>query len=270
MVETFLEAQLPLLGCALISAAVAKIAIRDKDDAGGAGMLAVLRRHRPVVVTVAAIEGVLGAALLVTAHPVVRLTTVVCLFIATAVVTELRAQNSEEGCGCFGGLSTTPVRLRTVLRAALFLLAAMAISVPGVDATGLDVIRDGSALHALIIAAELVVFGALSPEIGVLLARHRHKTPCEQRTVPLTETYAVLRSSKQWREHSAMIATADPVDVWRELCWRFLVYWGRADDQEVEIVFAVSTEERNPAVRAAIVNPDDSDTGPNPVYALSI
>jgi hypothetical protein len=270
MVETFLEAQLPLVSCALISACLAKVAIRESDDAIGPGMLTVLRRHRPVVVTVAAIEGTLGVALLVTAHSAVRLATVVCLFIATGVVAELRAQNSEEGCGCFGGLSSTPVRLRTVLRAVLFLLAATVVAVPGVDATGLDVIRDGSPMHAFIIAVELVVVAALSPEIGVLLARHRQKTPCEQRTVPLTETYAVLRSSKQWREYSALIASADPVDVWRELCWRFLVYQGRADDKEVEIVFAVSTEERNPSVRAAIVNPDDSDTGPNPLYALSV
>src|SRR5918999_4417190 len=269
MVETFLEAQLPLLAGALITACLAKLAIRETDDTIGPGTLAALRRHRVVVVLVAAIEAGLGAALLITAHPAGRLATVVVFFVATAVVLELRTHKSTEGCGCFGGLSTTPVRLRTLLRAALFLVAAVAVL--GVESTGLEVIRAGSGWHGSVIAAGLVLFAALSPEIGVLLARHRERVPCEQRTVPLSETYAVLQASKQWRRHSAMITTADPRDVWRELCWRFLVYPGRVDDEDVEIVFAISTEERNPSVRVAVVRPDDSDsdTGPNPVYALS-
>jgi hypothetical protein len=269
MVETFLEAQLPLLAGTLIAACLAKLAIRETDDTIGPGTLAALRRHRAVVVAVAAIEGGLGAALLLTAHPAVRLATVVLFFVATAVVLELRSYKSDEGCGCFGGLSTTPVRLRTVLRTMAFLVAAVAVL--GVESTGLEVVRAGTGWHGSVVAGELVLLAALSPEIGVLLARHRERIPCERRDVPLAETYTVLRASKQWREHSAMIATADPADVWRELCWRFLVYPGRADDEDVEIVFAVSTEERNPAVRAAIVRPDDdSDTGPNPLYAMSV
>jgi hypothetical protein len=268
MVEVFLEAQLPLLACALLSACVAKLAIREADDGIGPGTLAALRRHRPVVLAVAAIEGCLGIALLITAHPAVRLATVVVFFVATAVVIELRTVKSDEGCGCFGGLSTSPVRIRTLLRAGLFLLAAVAVL--GVETTGLEVIQAGTAWHGSVAVAELALFAGLSPEIGVLVARHRERTPCERRTVPLAETYAVLQSSKPWRDHSAMIAAADPTDVWRELCWRFLVYPGRVDDEEVEIVFAVSTEERNPSVRAAVVRPDDSDTGPNTVYALSV
>src|ERR671914_765833 len=215
MVETFQEAQLPLLACALISACVAKIAIREPSDTIGPGPLTTLRRHRPAVVTVAIVEGCLGVALLVTAHPVARLGTIVVFFVATSVVFLLRGSKADEGCGCFGGLSTTPVRFRTVLRACLFLLAALAV---------------------------------------------------------LAETFATLHASQQWRTYSPLIVTADPADMWRELCWRFLVYRGQENGEDVEIVFAVSTDERDGTVKAAIVRPDDddSDTGPNHMYALSV
>ena len=270
MVETLQEAQLPLLVCALISACVAKIAIREPSDTIGPGPLTTLRRHRPMVLTVAVVEGCLGVALLVTAHPMARLGTIVVFFVATSVVFLLRGSKADEGCGCFGGLSTTPVGSRTVLRACLFLLAAL--SVVAVPATGLDVIRDGTVLHTAIAAGELAVLAALSPELGVLIARRRERIPCEHRTVPLAETFATLHASEQWRTYSPLIATADPADMWRELCWRFLVYRGQEDGEDVEIVFAVSTDERDGAVRAAIVRPDDddSDTGPNHMYALSV
>lgn len=270
MVETFQEVQLPLLACVLISACVAKIAIREPSDATGPGMLTTLRRHRGAVVTVAVVEGCLGVALLVTDHPVARLGTIVVFFVATSVVFELRSRKAEEGCGCFGGLSTTPVRFRTVLRACLFLLAAL--SVVAVPVTGFDVIRHGTVWHAAIAAGELAVFAVLSPEIGVLIARRRERIPCEHRTVPLAETFAILHASEQWRTYSPLIVTADPADMWRELCWRFLVYRGQDDDEDVEIVFAVSTDERAATVRAAIVRPDDddSDTGPNHMYAMSV
>lgn len=276
MVETFQEAQLPLLACILISAGLAKIAVSQPDDAIGAGTLTALRRYRPVVVTVAAIEGGLGIGLFVTGHPVARFGAVVVFFVATSVVVELHGRKADEGCGCFGGLSVAPVRLRTLLRAVLFLVAALAVV--RVPATGLDVIRHGTVWHGAIAVIELAVFAGLSPEIGVLLARHREQIPCETRKVPLPETFAILHASDQWREYGPLIVTADPVDVWRELCWRFLAYRGRQDGEDIEIVFAVSTEERNPSVRAAVVRPndpddpddDDSDTGPNHMYALSI
>jgi hypothetical protein len=270
MVETFQESQLPLLACVLISACVAKLAVREQKDAVGPGPLTTLRRHRPAVVTVAVIEGGLGVGLLLTDHPAVRLGTIVVFFVATSVVVELRSRKADEGCGCFGGLSTTPVRFRTVLRAFLFLLAALAVV--AVPATGFDVIVHGTRWHVVIAVAELAVFAGLSPEIDALLARRRERIPCEHRTVPLAETFAILHASDPWRKYAPLIVTADPADVWRELCWRFLAYRGREDDEDVEVVFAVSTEERNPTVRAAIVRPDDddSDTGPNHMYALSV
>jgi hypothetical protein len=269
VVETLQEAQIPLLACVLISACLAKLAIRGAHDTVGPVTLAVLRRSRPVVVAVAVIEGGIGVALLVSAHPAVRLATIVIFAVATSIVAELRAHRPDEGCGCFGGLSTTPVRFRTLLRAGL--LTVVALAVMGVPATGLDVIRMGTGWHGAVAITELMLFAALSPEIGVLLARRRERIPCEQRTVPLSETYETLHASRAWREHVAILTTADPVDVWRELCWRFLVYYGRVDDEEVEVVFAVSTEERNPSVRAAIVHTEESDdTGPNPVYAMTV
>lgn len=268
MVDVVREAQLPLLACVLVLACLTKITIREAGGNAGTGTIAAFRQYRPVVVLVALVEGGIGAALLATSQPAARLAAVAVFFVATAVVFDLSSRKTDEGCGCFGGLSTTPVRFRALLRALLFLLAA--IVAVGVPVTGLDVIRNGNGWYGLIAATELAVFAALSPEIGVLLARLRERIPCEQRTVPLAETFSILRTSRQWREHAEMITTADPVDVWRELCWRFLVYLGRQDDQDVEIVFAVSTEERNPVVRVAVVGSEESDTGPHPKYAVSV
>jgi hypothetical protein len=69
---------------------------------------------------------------------------------------------------------------------------------------------------------------------------------------------AALHGSRVWRRHTPVIARERPVDVWRELCWRYLVYPGRYGGRDVEVVFAVYLRGRRPAVRAAVV---DTATG---------
>ena len=55
----------------------------------------------------------------------------------------------------------------------------------------------------------------------------------------------------------------DAVDVWREGCWRFVVYPGYARGRPVDIVFAVYLQSRRPAVRAAVLDADtDEVLGP--------
>jgi hypothetical protein len=49
-----------------------------------------------------------------------------------------------------------------------------------------------------------------------------------------------------------------PVDMWRELCWRYVVFPARAGDREAEVVFAVYMRPHRPPVHAAIV---DAATG---------
>ena len=54
-----------------------------------------------------------------------------------------------------------------------------------------------------------------------------------------------------------------PPDVWREGCWRFVVYPGYARGRPVDIVFAVYLQPRRPAVRVAVLDADtDEVLGP--------
>jgi hypothetical protein len=51
--------------------------------------------------------------------------------------------------------------------------------------------------------------------------------------------------------------------VWREGCWRFVVYRGTRAGGGVDIVFAVYLQSRRPAVRAAVLDADtDEVLGP--------
>jgi hypothetical protein len=136
----------------------------------------------------------------------------------------------------------------------------------------------------LLLAVEIGVLLALSPEIGVLLER-RSRPPCELRAASLPDTFRALHHSPAWREYGPILTGSRPTEVWRELCWRFLVYPGRVDRTEVEVVFAVSLAgERRPVVRVAMTEtvPEAAldaaldatvvtrvdGTGPNPLAAI--
>ncbi|MBX6767644.1 MAG: hypothetical protein IRY90_10920, partial [Actinomadura rubrobrunea] len=144
---------------------------------------------------------------------------------------------------------------RGVLRAGLCTLAAVvALDAPQ---AGLDVLRHIAAPAGLVLAAELTLFAALSPELPALLERLRLRspaeTPCERRRVPLEETMRTLHRSDAWLRRENAIVSAVPLDVWREGCWRFLVFPARLDGREMEAVFAVSTGARDRTVRSALV-----------------
>ncbi|MEU8798323.1 MauE/DoxX family redox-associated membrane protein [Spirillospora sp. NPDC048819] len=274
MVTAFQNTQVLLLAAVLLAACLAKLTVREEAaDApdhvhgvpvpAGLARLSALRGSRGMTVGLGIGEGVLGLALLMTSHLSVRLATTVAFAAATWVVGELRVSRPDAGCGCFGGLSGKRVGRRSVLRAVLFTGAA--ITSMGAPLAGLDVLRDVQVQVALVLAAEVALFAALSPELSALLERRslphgraRPAMPCERRRSPIAETYATLYDSAAWVEHENVIASAVPLDVWREGCWRFVVFPARVDDQDMEVVFAVSTAERDRAVRSALVAPDPS------------
>jgi hypothetical protein len=105
-----------------------------------------------------------------------------------------------------------------------------------------------------ILAAELALFAGLSPELGEALVRLGYSEPCELRVVPAERTLAALRRSKQWRRHAGLITADVPADMWRELCWRYLVFPGRYRDRDAEIVFGVFLRHRRPLIHAALVD----------------
>ncbi|TNY37832.1 MauE/DoxX family redox-associated membrane protein [Thermomonospora catenispora] len=214
---------------------------------------AVLRRSRPVTVALALVECLLAGALAVTPHPAVRGAAVVLMVTATWVVIELRERTPDLGCGCFGELSTEPVGRRSVVRAAL--LAVAALGALGGDRAALEIVAGGSWRTWSLFAAELALLAAVSPEPAELLRRRRRPpTPCERRPSPLPESLSRLRRSDQWRRHRSSLTAEEPVDVWREGCWRFLAYPAR----DAEIVFAVSTAARDRTVHATVLPSDES------------
>jgi methylamine utilization protein MauE len=260
MIHLLREVQVPFLGGVLLLACATKLVVRD----GGPDPAATLPHPRSFVLCVALAEGTLGVALLVTPLGIVRLADVVFFATATSVVADLTRRGSEEGCGCFGGLSTTPAGRRGLARATLLMVAAIASA--GVPQTGLEVLGAATAWSVVLIAAECALLLALSPELAVAVERTRQSTPCELRDVPLSETYATLYSSEAWREYEESLTSAEPSDVWRELCNRYVVYPARIDDRQVEVVFAVSVGGRRPYVRAGVVRDSvceeqDGDSG---------
>ncbi len=71
-------------------------------------------------------------------------------------------------------------------------------------------------------------------------------------------TLHALRRSSQWRRHLALLAAEEPIDVWRELCWRYLAFPSRYNGKDAELVFAVYLQNRRPVVLSALV---DAATG---------
>ncbi|MGH3158338.1 MAG: MauE/DoxX family redox-associated membrane protein, partial [Streptosporangiaceae bacterium] len=233
MLVALREIQIPMLAAMLIGACLAKLSrvlrARSMDVALGPTALFPLRLQRSVAKGMCATEMGLGIALILTAGRLgaglpattVRGLTAVLFVTATGGLVELRQRRPDVGCGCFGDLSTTPVMLRTIARSALLALAA-AVSV-GVSPLRPPPPGGGLWLRLALLAGEFVLIAALSPEIGEALVRLGYSEPCELRVLPAGRTIAALRGSRVWRRHIAVITRDRPADVWRELCWRYLV-----------------------------------------------
>lgn len=262
------DAQIPLLSAMLLGACSAKLVrvVRTRTVAAALGPTALFPVYlrRPVAVVLCATELVLGIGLIVTAGRLgrgepataVRLLVAVLFLVATCALVELRNTRPDLGCGCFGEYSTAPVSVRTLARSAL--LAVSALSTIGL--APMLPVRAGLPAAAVlaILTAEFALIGALSPELGEGLVRLGYTEPCELRLVPAERTLAALRKSSAWRRHAGIITADVPADVWRELCWRYVVFPGRFLDRETEVVFAVYMKQRRPPIRAAVV---DSATG---------
>jgi hypothetical protein len=260
--------QLPLLAAMLLGGAIAKLAraarIGSFDTNVGPTQLFPLSLRTPLAIGLCAIEFGLGLGLVATAGSLgagapatcVRLGAALLFLVATSALIELRSADPEAGCGCFGDFSTAPVSGRTLARSAL--LAAAALSTLGlppvhVPQTALQILE-----LVLVAVIELGLLAALSPELGEGLIRLGYSEPCELRDVPTARTLALLRRSKAWRRQSGLVTSDVPADVWREVCWRYVVYPGSHEGRPADVVFAVFLQQRRPVIYAAIV---DSMTG---------
>jgi len=266
------EVQIPLLAVLLIGSCAAKagrvIGARSIDEGIGPTAMFPLPLRRPAAIAICGYELALGIGLLLTAVRIgagwpadaVRVAAALLFWTAVGALQELRTRRPGEGCGCFGDLSGTPVNWRTISRAALLGAAALA----SIGAPPLHMLSSpGQAAGAIALTvAELALLAALSPEIGQVMVRLGHAEPCELRRVPVARTLAALRSSAPWRQHSPYLISTTPTDVWREGCWRFVVYPGVLASRRVEVVFAVYLMGRRVPVRAGLVDVDTPTPAP--------
>jgi methylamine utilization protein MauE len=263
MIDTVRDPQIPFLASVLLLACAAKLTVREDDREP----VVALHRRRPYVYGVALAEGVIGVALLVTPFVVVRLACVVFFASATWIIGDLARRGTDEGCGCFGGLSSAPAGRRGLLRAGL--LTVLAVMSAGVPDTGARILTRANAGTVLLLAVETGLLLALSPEFALAVERTRRTTPCELVDVPLTETYARMHGSEAWREHATHLRTEGPVETWRELCTRYVVFPALIDGRRAEVVFAVPVDGRRRPVRAGLVwetECEDDDSGPRRVH----
>ena len=100
----------------------------------------------------------------------------------------------------------------------------------------------------------VAVLVALSPEVGEIVTRMSHADPCELREVPLARTFSALEASAPWRRYRRHLVTERPVDVWREGCWRFMVFPAVLGSRRVEMVFAVYLAGRRAPVRVGMLD----------------
>ncbi len=268
------EVQIPLLAAMLLGACGTKLVqvLRAGPVGVAFGPAALFPAHlrKPAALALCSVELGLGAGLVLTAGKfgagppatAIRLASCLLFVVASCALIELRANRPEVGCGCFGEVSKAPVSTRALTRSALLALAGLAT-------IGLKPIGPPTSMAAIqlvaILFVEMLLIGALSPEIGESLVRLGYSEPCEFRDVPAQRTLAALHRTRPWRRYSPLITSDTPVDVWRELCWRYVVYPSSHEGSPAELVFAVYLQQRRPAVRAALVASATGQVLPWPV-----
>jgi hypothetical protein len=258
------DLQVPLLACLLIGGCAGKAwrTLRDRSMTSGLGptILFPWRLRRPIMIAMCATELCLGLLLVGTAGRLgaglpanaVRAGTAVFFLVAVGILYEVRQHRPDIGCGCFGELSDTPIGLRAIGRAGVLCLASVvAIGAPPLHMPS-SPSQGGQWLAALTV--ELALLAVLSPEIGQLLVRLGYSEPCELRRLPVARTLSALRSSSQWRRYAGQVSADIPDDVWREGCWRFVVFPGLAHGRRADVVFAVYLQSRRPPIRVAVLD----------------
>jgi hypothetical protein len=276
MLDLVREFQVLLLAVLLIGGGAAKLwhasAARSPGHGTGPTAMFPVRLRHPALIALCVTEVALGAGLLLTAGGpgagtaaiMVRAATVVLLCTGVGALHELRERRPDAGCGCFGELSHTPVSWRAITRVVLLCAAALAsIGAPPLRMPG----SAGQAwLTLAVAAAELAVLAVLSPEVGQLMIRLSHAEPCELREVPVDRTLSALRASAPWRRYRPFLVTGASSDVWREGCWRFVVFPGVLASRPVEVVFAVYLAGRQGPVRVGVLDTgtDLADPVPGP------
>jgi hypothetical protein len=291
------DLQIPLLAAMLLGGCAAKAfrVVRTRSLAAALGPTGLFpwRLRRPVMIAMCAMEFGLGIALIATAIPgtagsagagtspagpspaelpgtLARAMTALFFLVAVGTLYEVRQRRPEAGCGCFGDLSDTPIGLRTIARAAMLCVAAVAAV--GAPPLRMPATSAQAGILLGVLTIELALLAALSPEVAEVLVRLGYSEPCELRRLPVARTLTALRASSQWRRYAGQLASVTPTDVWREGCWRFLVFPGRAAGQPVDVVYAVYLQARRPPIRVAVLDEvtDELPPPPSPLESAAL
>jgi hypothetical protein len=280
MLTAIRELQIPLLVALLLGGCAAKgwrvLRSRSMAVAMDPAGLFPLRLRRPVMIAMCATEFGLGLALIATAGrigaggaglpaSIVRAGTALFFLVAAGALNETRQRRPDAGCGCFGEFSETPIGWRTITRAGV--LCAAAAATIGLPPLRMPSSPTTAELCLATLAFELSLLAFLSPEVGEILVRLGYSEPCELRRLPVGRTLTALHSSSQWRRFSSQVSATAPADVWREGCWRFVVYPGFARGRRVDIVFAVYLQARRPPIRVAVLDADTDEVLGRPELA---
>jgi len=260
--------QVAVLAAVFLAAGVAKLhaaTARQGSLVTGVAVLARPGHHRMIVVGLGTVEAVVGLGLLLLSPAAaLRWSAFGLLAAALGVAGYLKRFRPDAGCGCFGALSTAPVRWPTIARTGLLLLAAAA-AVLAPPRAGLALLG-GSAGEQLLLVAELALLAVASPELWdrfgqrwLLRAADQAELAldCAVRRVPQEHTLRALHASREWRAHAGLLVSAQAADGWREGCWRFYAYDGLRAGGEVQVVFAVHLDGQ--LVKVAVVDAS-SDT----------
>jgi hypothetical protein len=267
MLTALREIQIPLLAVMLLGGCSAKLAraVRRGSFSAGLGPTALFPlKLRPwAAAALFTVEFGLGMGLIATAGQLglgapatlVRLGTCLMFVVATSALIELRSVRPDIGCGCFGEFSGSPITGRTLARSILLAVAALSTVNLRIE---LPTTIGGATPFLITFAAELALLGFLSPEVREVLVRIGYSAPCELRVLSAEQTIATLHRSAQWRRHAALLTDDQPLDTWRELCWRYIAYPSSYNGKDAELVFAVYLQHRRPAVLSVLV---DAATG---------
>ena len=280
MLTAVRELQIPLLAVLLLGGCAAKAwrVLRTRSITAAmvpTGLLP-LRLRRPVMMAMCATELALGLALIATAGQVgagdpglpaaiVRAGTALFFLVAVGALNETRQRRPDAGCGCFGEFSDTPIGWRTITRACL--LCAAAAATIGLPPLRMPSSPTTAELCLAALAFELSLLAFLSPELSEILVRLGYSEPCELRRLPVGRTLAALQASSQWRRYAGQVSATAPDDVWREGCWRFVVYPGSSRGRPVDIVFAIYLQTRRPPIRVAVLDADTDEVLGRPELA---
>lgn len=78
-------------------------------------------------------------------------------------------------------------------------------------------------------------------------------SPVKLRVAPPGRPLTALHRSRAWRRRGRLVHWDGPADIWRELCWWYLVFPGRDGAGDCDIVFTVDVRHRRPAINSAVV-----------------